>query len=375
MWQEKVPQKKYQRKRMSKLRKLKNFYNRYERYLIPGALIFGFITDVLTFRLINFTVAMILLAGHLFFIKANISVINLYEAKKVAGKFFSYWRILAPLFLQYSFGNLFSAFLIFYSHSGSFSASWPFIIMIIFLMIGNEIFRKYNVRPSIQISVYFFALFSYLNLLLPNLLNNLSTLIFLGSGLASLVIVFFFIRFLSRYSFQVDGKRKVLFLSIGNIFLAMNVFYFLNLIPPIPLSIQDIGVYHEINRVNSDYQVMTEDCGNRLECFLYHKKRHIPSSRQIIYLYSAVFAPTGMELKVSHQWQKFNDEEKKWETVANIPFTVVGGRDVGYRWYTYYNVSTGYWRVNVKTGRGQTIGRKNFYIFQEEGVPRTMERI
>ncbi len=360
---------------MNRLRKLKNFYNRYERYLIPGALIFGFVTDILTFKLINFTAAMFLLAGHLVFVKANISIINLYEAKRIAGKFFSYWRVLAPLFLQYSFGNLFSAFLIFYSYSGSFFASWPFIIVIIFLMIGNEIFRKYNVRPTIQISVYFFALFSYLNLLFPNILNNLSTLIFLGSGVISLALVFLFIHVLSFYTPQVNEKRKIVALSVGNIFLAMNVFYFLNLIPPIPLSIQDTGVYHEIRRVNSEYQVVKEDCGNRLRCFLYHEKRYIPYGRQVLYLYSAVFAPEGMELKVSHQWQKFNDEKKRWETVANIPFSVVGGRDIGYRWYTYYSVSPGYWRVNVRTQKGQTIGRKNFYVFQKKGVPRITERI
>ncbi len=360
---------------MNKLRKLRNFYNRYERYLIPGALIFGFVTDVLTFRFINFTAAMILLAGHLVFIKTNISIINLYEAKKITGKFFSYWRVLAPLFLQYSFGNLFSAFLIFYSHSGSFSASWPFIIVIIFLMIGNEVFRKYNIRPSIQISVYFFALFSYLNLLLPNLLNNLSTLIFLGSGIASLALALLFVSFLSSRAFQVEEKRKLITLSIGNIFLAMNVFYFLNLIPPIPLSIQDIGVYHDIKRVNSGYEVVTESCGNWARCFLYHEKRHLSHGEQVFYLYSAIFAPEGMELKVSHQWQRFNDEKKRWETVASIPFSVVGGRDIGYRWYTYYKVFPGYWRVNVKTEKGQTIGRKNFYVFQEEGMPRIKKEI
>ena len=268
---------------MNRLRKLKRFYERYERYLIPGALIFGFVTDVLTFKLINFTAAMILLAGHLVFIKANISIINLYEAKKVAGKLFSYWRVLAPLFLQYSFGNLFSAFLIFYSYSGSFFASWPFIIVIIFLMIGNEIFRKYNTRPIIQISVYFFALFSYLNLLLPNLLNNLSTVIFLVSGTASVAIAFFFVYSLSSHAPQVREKRKLIVLSIGNIFLAMNVFYFLNLIPPIPLSIQEVGVYHEIGRVDNTYEVVAEDCGNVLQCFLYHEKRHTPYEKQVLY--------------------------------------------------------------------------------------------
>ncbi len=349
---------------MKRLKALSHFYNKYERYLIPGALIFGFVTDVLTFRFINFTAAMILLAMHLVLIGSNITVINFYEAKRVSGKFFSYWRVLAPLILQYSFGNLFSAFLIFYSHSGSFFASWPFIITIIFLMVGNEIFRKYNIRPSIQISVYFFALFSYLNLLLPNILSNLSTALFIGSGLLSVIYIILFTDILSRYTVQVKVKKKIIITLVLLIFSLMNIFYFLNLIPPIPLSIKDVGVYHNINRHNQGYIVQTEDCGNLISCFFYHDRRHILSDKQRIYLYSAVFAPSEMSLKVKHQWQRYNNETKKWETKATIPFEVVGGRDIGYRWYTYYTVSPGYWRVNIKTERGQTIGRKNFYIIK-----------
>ncbi len=360
---------------MERLRKLKNFYNRYERWLIPGALLFGFITDVLTFRFIHFTAAMILLFGHLLFIGTNISIINLYEARKVAGKFFSYWRVLAPLFLQYSFGNLFSAFLIFYSYSGSFYASWPFIIVIVFLMIGNEIFRKYNIRPSIQISVYFFALFSYLNLLLPNLFNDLSTVIFVGSGILSLGLIALFIVILSGYANPVNQKKKLLSFSVGGIFVLMNVFYFFNLIPPIPLSLQDVGAYHDIRRVNDNYKVVTEDCGGWFYCFFYHERRHIPRENQRLYLYSAVFAPEGMELEVSHRWQKLDEENNKWKTIADIPFVVTGGRDIGYRWYTYYNVSPGRWRVVIRTKRGQVIGVKNFYVIQKERVVRTEDLI
>ncbi len=353
---------------MKRLKALKKFYEKYERYLIPGALVFGFITDVLTFRFINFTAAMILLAGHLVFIGTNITIINFYEAKRIAGKFFSYWRVLAPLFLQYSFGNLFSAFLIFYSHSGSFSASWPFIITIIFLMIGNEIFRKYNIRPSIQISVYFFAIFSYLNLLLPNILKNLSTTLFLGSGILSVIYIIFFTIILSKHTLQVKAKKKIIITSVLLIFFSMNIFYFLNLIPPIPLSIKDIGAYHDIRRQNNNYLVKTEDCGNFFSCFFYHDKRHIISDRQKIYLYSAIFAPSEMNLKVIHEWQKYNYNNKRWETQTTIPFNVYGGRDIGYRWYTFYTVSPGYWRVNVKTEKGQTIGRKNFYVIKGKGA-------
>lgn len=358
---------------MKRLKALKIFYEKYERYLIPGALLFGFITDVLTFRYINFTTAMILLAGHLIFIGSNITIINFYEAKRIAGKFFSYWRVLAPLFLQYSFGNLFSAFLIFYSHSGSFFASWPFIVTIIFLMIGNEIFRKYNIRPSIQISVYFFAIFSYLNLLLPNIFKNLSASLFVISGVLSVIYIVLFTIILSNNTSQVKTKKKIILTSILLIFSSMNVFYFLNLIPPIPLSIKDIGAYHNIERKNNNYVVKTEDCGSFFSCFFYHDKRHIVSTRQKIYLYSNIYAPSEMDLTVIHQWQKYNYTTKKWETKATIPFDIYGGREIGYRWYTFYTVSPGYWRVNVKTEKGQTIGRANFYII--EGQKTRIEKV
>ncbi len=360
---------------MNRIDKLRRFYNRYERYLIPGALVVGFTTDVLTFRFINFPLAMSLLFFQLVLIGANISIINLYEAKKIAGKFFSYWRILAPLLLQYSFGNLFSAFLIFYSHSGSFFASWPFIIIIIFLMIGNEIFRKYNVRPTIHLSVYFFAIFSYFNLLLPNILKNLSVFIFLGSGLFSLALIILFVNKLSLHTFQVAEKKQTILYLVGGIFFFMNFLYFFNLVPPIPLSLRQVGVYHEIERVNSDYQVVTEECGLWDSCFLSHERRHISSSRERIYVFSAIFAPGDMELEVVHEWERFNKKEKRWEKIADIPFRALGGRDEGHRWYTYYNAYPGRWRVNIKTAQGQTIGRKDFYIIQKAGVERIEEKI
>ncbi len=354
---------------MRRLRVIKDFYNKYERYLIPGALVFGFVTDILTFRFLNFPLAMSLLAFHLIFIGSNITVINLYESKKIAGKFFSYWRVGAPLFLQYSFGNMFSAFLIFYSHSGSFFASWPFIITIIFLMIGNEIFRKYNIRPSIQISIYFFALFSYLNILLPNLLKDITPTIFIASGVVSFIYILLFTILLVKKTFTVKEKKKVIVIAVSTIYILMNVFYFFNLIPPIPLSIKDIGVYHKIERYNDNYRVVTEDCGSILSCAIYHETRSIPATRQKIFFYSAVYAPDTMNLDIVHEWQKYSYKNKRWETSATIPFTVQGGRDIGYRWYTFYTVTPGYWRVNVKTKRGQTVGRKNFYII-EGNLPR-----
>jgi len=364
-----------QKKSMTKLEKLRRFYNRYERYLIPGALVFGFITDVLTFDFLDFNLAMLLLLGQLLLVGANISVINLYEEKVVSGKIFSYWRVLAPVLLQYSFGNLFSAFLIFYSHSGSLFASWPFIVIVVFLMIGNEVFRKYNVRPTIQIGVYFFAIFSYLNILLPHLLKDLGAGIFIASGLIALFLVTLFIHILSIYTFRVDDKKRALSFCIGGIFCLMNFLYFFNFIPPIPLSMREIGVYHDIERVDSGYRVVTEKDDPLWRSLLFYERRHIPSETQIIYVFSAVYAPEEMELEVAHEWQRFNEQKRKFETIAEIPFTVRGGNDEGYNWFTYYNAYPGRWRVNVRTREGHIIERRDFYVIREQEVPRIIKEI
>ena len=60
-----------------------------------------------------------------------------------------------------------------------------------------------------------------------------------------------------------QNNRSILF-SIIIIFVGMNVLYFTNLIPPIPLSLKDSGVYHSIKKYGaSDYIAEYEDIGWR----------------------------------------------------------------------------------------------------------------
>ncbi len=242
-------------------------------------------------------------------------------------------------------------------------------------MIGNEVFRKYNVRPTIQVGVYFFALFSYLNILLPNLLRDLGADIFLASGVLALFVVILFIYMLSLHTFRVEKGKGRLLLCVATIFLFMNFLYFSNFIPPIPLSIREAGVYHEIERVNGNYYALTEKSGSYLEYILLRKRRHIEEERESIYIFSAVHAPEDMRLDVQHEWQVFDENERSFITVAEIPFEVTGGREEGYSWFTYYNAYPGRWRVNIRTGEGQIIGREDFYVIKEEGVERIVKEI
>ena len=342
---------------MVKINKLKVLYKRYEGVLIPLALFFGFATDVLTFRLIQFTTSMVFLLCHFIFAGLNIAVINYFKDKKPESKITSYWNLFAPLFVQFSFGNLFSGFLIFYSKSGSFFASWPFLLVVVALLIGNEIARRYDVGPAIQIGAYFFALFSYFNLAFPYIFKRLDLIVFFASGFLSLVVISFFIHHLSNYSKTVKEELKTLKWVVSGVFLIVNFLYFSNLIPPIPLTLKDVGLYHEIERINDNYRVVTEESG----IFNFGREiRNIRSDVDRLYFYSAIYAPPEMNLKVVHRWEKRTDNG--WEVRARIPFNIYGGRDIGYRWYSYYSVEPGLWRVAVETERGQIVGRSRFEV-------------
>ena len=356
------------------LGKLKVYYKRYEGVLIPLALFFGFATDILTFRLIEFTTSMLFLLGHLFFAGINIVAINYFKDNLPEMKVTSFWKLFAPLFVQFSFGNLFSGFLIFYSRSGSIFASWPFLLVVAGLLIGNEIARRYDVGPVVQMGAYFFALFAYFNLALPYIFTRLDLLMFLISGFLSLLLIAVFIHLLSGWIESVRKEKRALKITIGIVFLVMNFLYFTNLIPPIPLTLKEVDVYHHIERVNNDYIVITEECDGIIGCRFSRTRRHIFQEREPIYLYSAIYAPAGMTMGITHKWQVYDENEGSWVTEAEIPFDIIGGREMGFRGYSYYTAYPGYGRVSIQTERGQTIGRKSCYLIREEGPERTIKK-
>lgn len=355
--------------------KLRKFYRRYEKYLIPAALTFGFITDAFTFRVIGIGNMVYVFLAHLIFVGLNIGAINYFKENPPIKRVGYYWQFLAPLLVQFSFGNLFNGFLIFYLQSGSFFASWPFLLMLVFLIIGNETARRHDITPLIQISVYFFSIFAYLNLALPYIFKSLGVAVFLLSGLLSLGAGSGFIYFLSFLSRTTKKKKKRLWLACGCVFLLMNILYFANLIPPIPLSLKEVGVYHNVQRLDGNYKVLAEKCQNWDRCLFTRDRIHVSGERQPVYVFSAIHAPLGMSLKVAHEWKKYNPKKDAWVQKIRLPYEIKGGRKGGYRLYTYYQVTPGYWQVTIETNRGQVVGRKNFYVIKDETTPELIEKI
>lgn len=95
-----------------------------------------------------------------------------------------------------------------------------------------------------------------------------------------------------------------------------------------------------------------------------------------VFCFASIFAPTKLTKKCFHQWQKYFPQKKKWITTDNLGYKITGGRDGGYRGYTYKRyISPGEWRVDVKIEDGAILGRINFEIIEAEKKDRHFKTI
>jgi hypothetical protein len=123
--------------------------------------------------------------------------------------------------------------LIFYGRSSSLEDSWPFLILILGVIYGNETIKNRGQRLVYNLTIFFVGLFAYFVLIIPVLLGKMGPMVFVGSGVCALMVTYFFFGLVERIvpNFVELQKRKLVFI-IGLIYLTLNALYFTNLIPP-----------------------------------------------------------------------------------------------------------------------------------------------
>ncbi len=343
------------------LERARSFFRKYERYVSPVTLVFGFIFDNLTLRRIDVFYSNALLISYLILSALSIMALNIHEARRGERERSEALHAVAVFVMQFCLGGLFSASFLFYSKSGSIIASWPFLLMLVAYIAGNELMRKNYIRLGFQVTVLFTALFSYLIFFLPVILGKMGDAIFLLSGIASIVIIGIFIYVLSWFaSERVTAGAPVLMLSICGLFAAINALYFTNLIPPIPLALKEAGIYQSVLKIDDG---VYETVGERQEWFRFlapNPTIHVTAGEPLFAL-SAIFAPTSLATDVVHVWERYDAGKKAWITVSRVSLPISGGRENGFRTYSENDgVTPGLWRVDVETPRGQLIGRLTF---------------
>lgn len=348
-------------KQFIRYRKLETWIKQNERLLMPSMLLFGVIVDFITFRAIEISAALIVLAIHFIILGGAIILTHTAKHRLV--------RALAPLALQFSLGALLSASLIFYWFSGTLSINWPILLLIAALMISNDVFREQFRRPTVQISVLYFTIFSILTLALPHIFKTISVWTFISAGILSLLIIITYLKWTSHIH-AIKYAHKPLKIRIAAIFIIMNVLYAFNMIPPIPLSLTDADVYHDITKSGNSY-IIKKETENILQKIIPGKTIHITKGDRI-YAFSSIFAPTDLNTTIYHQWDHYNKTQKRWIEKDTLSYPIAGGRENGYRGYSLKSdLHDGKWRVTIKTKTNQAVGRIKFNIKTQPEPPQT----
>ncbi|HMO78358.1 MAG TPA: DUF2914 domain-containing protein [Candidatus Paceibacterota bacterium] len=338
-------------------------YRYVERHWLTVAFLLGFLTDVILLNRVDDTFDNLILL--FYFILATSSIILFYVgvAEKVSVRLVSFLHRYMPMVMQYSFGGLLSGMLIFYGRSGDFWVSAPYLLLIVIIMIANELIQKRSDRLRYNLSVYFIAVFSYLVLVIPVLLGEMGPVIFIGSGLLALLVIFFLLKALGKIipHFLLLEKKMIVF-SIAGLYVLFNAFYFLNIIPPIPLSLTELSIFQQVERtVTGGYRITKEDYFSPLNFFLWTEKFH-PLPGGGAYCFARVYAPTALKTKVVHRWEYY-EGDRGWVTRFTVPYQITGENINGYRGFTKTNnIQNGKWRCGVETERGQVLGRKTFIV-------------
>jgi hypothetical protein len=342
---------------------IRNFYGRFERPISSLSLVVGFVFDAVTLKRVDTIFENIWILGHLLIIGVFIALIHLRKSEKDDEKNPSKAHFWFVNILQFFFGGILSTFLVFYFRSTDIWVTWPFIALLALAFIANESLKRHYIRLSFQISLLFLSIYSFAIFSVPVILRQIGTGTFLLSGLLSLVfiavfllILFYFIK--DRF---IESKKMIFFLILG-IFVLVNLLYFTNLIPPIPLSLKDGGIYHSVLKNGAGkYDVSYEDHGWRDYFNLYPDFHEVPG--EPVYAFSAIFSPQNLDLTIIHEWQYFNEAQNKWITEGLVRLSVVGGGTNGFHTYSLrHDLVAGKWRVNIKTLQGLVIGRLRFNI-------------
>lgn len=348
---------------------LKSLYKKYEHLSSPVFFIFGFLLDVFTLGrvddLSNIIILSLYFAVSLFIFVIEFDVIESHSENRSTITNAECNPLLSVIvkykdeIFHFSQGALLSAFTLFFFKSASLSVSFLFMIFITTVLLMNELPIFQKLGPSIKSILFSLNLFSLYLVYVPLAIGKLGGWVFSLTCLLYIVFSVFFTFFILRKTKNPTMIKKIWIPPATIIFLMFITLRWLNLIPPVPLSLETAGIFHNIEKKYPSYHLFYQKEWWRFwntssEYFRYKRP-------QKIYFFTRIFAPGGFEDDVIVHWQKYVKGE--WSTTDKIPLKITGGRKKGYRGLAFKsNYSDGLWRIRVETRSGSEIGRLNFQI-------------
>ncbi len=342
--------------------------SRYAKFMPAGAFVAGLTWDSVTMTRIDRLLDNLILFAYILASGLLIIIVSFIDKDLIKNELLLKYRKWYNYALQFFFGGLFSGYAVYYFQSSSFTKASVFFIFIAIFLIINEFIEKKYTNHYLQISLFFLVNFTFYIFFIPVLLNYMGVSTFILAGVISLIITESIVFLFQKR--EIYGHYRELFGSRVipvALFLIISLFYYMNWIPPVPLSLKFSGVYHNVVRsASEDGSPQYELSMTKPSWYQSWKSSDnviYTGSGGSVYCFTAVFASAKLKTEIYHRWQKFSEEKDEWQTSDEIRCDITGGREEGYRGLSYKGKSIpGQWRVNVETKNGLLLGRIEFEI-------------
>lgn len=345
---------------------LHQIYKKYERWVPILFFFLGFIFDAMMLRRIDEFKVIIQQALYLFASGILIGTELIEETREIRPPRYlsKVWKY-REAFLHFLMGTLLNSYTIFYFKSASTLTSFIFIALLITLLTLNEFKRFGKSQIQVHVALLSLCLISYLVSLTPIMMGFMGHWPFLVAAATSAILFLVYYKVLARK--LVDQPRHLrtqVLVPFAAIQILFVILYFSHLIPPVPLSVKYMGIYHQIEKSGQDYELSYTRSAWK---FWQHGDQSFAARKgDQIFCYAQIFCPTRFKDELHVRWMYF-DSKRGWVSSDAIPLTVVGGREEGYRAVTKKgNYQPGSWRVQIETRENQVVGRIGFQVTADE---------
>lgn len=351
-----------------------HFYRKYKHYLKHATTVlflFGFLTDMVLLPDVNNPITKYLGLSYIVAVGLLIAFREWVIARNAANERERRLFSLSSFGIAYLSGAALSFVFVYALRSAALSVSWPLFLILVLCMVANEFFATHTYRFTLDIMVLFIALAFYVVFNAPFMVNTQNNFVFLCSIIISITVSLLYVAIISRISETSEEETpKMYALGVG-IPMFIGMLYTLNMIPGVPLSLTEGGIYHNVVKTETGRYIVEEEVDQRLVSSLFTKVHTISSSQGDVFFLSAIRAPKNMTAPISHVWEYYDEKGNKWIESTVVPFNLSGGREDGYRAYSVkQNIFEGLWRVTVKVDDKRIVGRVKFYI--KKGEPGEM---
>jgi hypothetical protein len=359
------------------IERLRLYYAKNEQKIAVLSFICGFLFDIVTVARADHWLAIFQQVVYIAVILAALTQMFLEEgapAADGAGRFFLvrwYYQYRTAL-VHFFLGTLLNVYTIFFFKSSSLLVSFVFLAFLVFLLWANESERFKSLGLPFKFTLLALCAMCFAANVVPIFVGSIGTMVFLASmlvGCVPVVGVAWWIR-RSRPEFFPRARRQML-VPLGGVLVGFLAFYTLRLIPPVPLSIPFIGVYHAVEKNGDEYRLSHERPIWRV--WQHGDQEFLAQPGDRIYVFFRIFSPTRFSDQVQMRWY-WEDPVRGWQLQDTIPIRIVGGRAEGFRGYGFKsNYQPGEWKVQVGTLDNREIGRVYFSLETRPEWPRQFE--